>query len=77
MDKPIDPATPFAEVYQSFFDDLALDGTKPTNRPGAIAHARLSFPGLIGAHYPTRRGRHGATQFPPARRPNTVAIPSR
>ena len=30
MDKPADPTTPFAEVYQSFFDDLALEGTKPT-----------------------------------------------
>ena len=30
MDKPADPATPFAEVYQSFFDDLALEGTKPS-----------------------------------------------
>jgi len=30
MDKPADPATPFGEVYQSFFDDLALKGTKPT-----------------------------------------------
>ena len=30
MDKPADPATPFGEVYQSFFDDLALEGTKPT-----------------------------------------------
>jgi hypothetical protein len=28
MDKPADPATPFGEVYQSFFDDLALEGTK-------------------------------------------------
>ena len=26
MDKPADPATPFGEVYQSFFDDLALEG---------------------------------------------------
>jgi len=26
MDKPADPATPFAEVYQSFLDDLALEG---------------------------------------------------
>lgn len=30
MDKPADPATPFAEVYQAFFDDLALEGTNPT-----------------------------------------------
>jgi Site-specific recombinase XerD len=30
MDKPADPATPFAEVYQSFLDDLALEGTKPS-----------------------------------------------
>jgi site-specific recombinase XerD len=28
MDKPADPATPFGEVYQSFLDDLALEGTK-------------------------------------------------
>jgi len=26
MDEPADPATPFAEVYQSFLDDLALEG---------------------------------------------------
>ena len=26
MDKPADPATPFAAVYQSFLDDLALEG---------------------------------------------------
>jgi hypothetical protein len=32
MDKPADPATPFAEVYQSFFDDLALEGTKRERR---------------------------------------------
>ena len=30
MDKPADPATPFAEVYQSFLDDLAKEGTKPS-----------------------------------------------
>jgi site-specific recombinase XerD len=30
MDKPADPATPFAEVYQSFLNDLALEGTKPS-----------------------------------------------
>ena len=30
MDKPADPATPFGQVYQSFLDDLALEGTKPT-----------------------------------------------
>jgi hypothetical protein len=30
MDKPADPATPFAEVYQSFLDDLALEGRKPS-----------------------------------------------
>jgi hypothetical protein len=30
MDKPADPATPFAEVYQSFLDDPALEGTKPS-----------------------------------------------
>ena len=30
MDKPADPATPFGEVYQAFFDDLTLEGTKPT-----------------------------------------------
>ena len=29
MDKPADPATPFREVYQAFFDDLASEGTKP------------------------------------------------
>ena len=26
MDKPADPATQFGEVYQSFLDDLALEG---------------------------------------------------
>ncbi len=30
MDKPADPATPFDEVYQSFLDDLALEGRKPS-----------------------------------------------
>ncbi len=30
MDKPVDPATPFGEVYQAFLDDLALEGTRPT-----------------------------------------------
>jgi hypothetical protein len=30
MDKPADPATPFGEVYQSFLDDLAPEGTKPS-----------------------------------------------
>ena len=30
MDKPADPASPFGEVYQSFLDDLALEGTKPS-----------------------------------------------
>ena len=30
MDKPADPATPFAEVYQSFLDDLATKGRKLT-----------------------------------------------
>ena len=30
MDKPADPATPFDEVYQSFLDDLALEGIKPS-----------------------------------------------
>jgi hypothetical protein len=30
MDKPADPATPFGEVYQSFLDDLALEGLKPS-----------------------------------------------
>ena len=30
MDKPADPATPFGEVYQSFLDDLAKEGTKPS-----------------------------------------------
>jgi hypothetical protein len=30
MDKPADPATPFAEVYQAFYDDLAKEGTKPS-----------------------------------------------
>ncbi len=28
MDKPADPATPFAEVYQSFLDDLVPHGRK-------------------------------------------------
>jgi excisionase family DNA binding protein len=27
MDKPADPATPFAEVYQAFFDDLVAHST--------------------------------------------------
>jgi hypothetical protein len=30
MDKPADPATPFAEVYQAFLADLATEGTKPS-----------------------------------------------
>jgi site-specific recombinase XerD len=30
MDKPADPATPFAEVYQAFYIDLAREGTKPS-----------------------------------------------
>jgi hypothetical protein len=30
MDKPAAPATPFAQVYQSFLDDLALQGAKPS-----------------------------------------------
>ncbi len=30
MDKPADPAAPFGEVYQSFLDDLALEGLKPS-----------------------------------------------
>jgi len=30
MDKPADPSTPFAEVYQSFLDDLVTEGTKPS-----------------------------------------------
>lgn len=30
MDKPADPATPFAEVYQSFQDDLVKYGRKPS-----------------------------------------------
>jgi hypothetical protein len=30
MDKPADPETPFAQVYQAFLDDLALEGTKAT-----------------------------------------------
>jgi len=30
VDKPADPATPFDEVYQSFLDDLALEGRKPS-----------------------------------------------
>jgi hypothetical protein len=45
MDKPADPATPFGEVYQSFLDDLAPEGTEPTIGKGgpelsaeAIAH---------------------------------------
>ena len=28
MDKPADPATPFAEVYQAFLADLANEGLK-------------------------------------------------
>ena len=28
MDKPADPTTPFAEVYQAFLDDLVLEGIK-------------------------------------------------
>ena len=31
MDKPADPATLFAEVYQSFLDVLVLHGRKPRN----------------------------------------------
>ena len=30
MYKPADPATPFGEVYQSFLDNLALEGLKAT-----------------------------------------------
>ncbi len=30
MDNPADPATPFGEVYQSFLDDLATEGRKPS-----------------------------------------------
>ena len=30
MDQLADPATPFAKVYQSFLDDLALHGRKPS-----------------------------------------------
>lgn len=30
MDKPADPATSFTEVYQAFFADLAMEGTKHT-----------------------------------------------
>jgi hypothetical protein len=34
MDKLADPATPFAEVYQWFHDDLALEGIKPSTIHG-------------------------------------------
>ena len=30
MDMPADPATPFAEVYQSFYADLTKEGTTPS-----------------------------------------------
>ena len=30
MDKPALPATPFREVYQAFFADLAREGRKPS-----------------------------------------------
>ena len=30
MDTPADPATPLEEVYQAFFDDLAIHSTKPS-----------------------------------------------
>ena len=33
MDKPADPATPFGEVYQSFYDDLAKEGHQALDHP--------------------------------------------
>jgi len=39
MDKPADPETPFTEVYQSFLDDLAVEGIKPST----IHHTALGF----------------------------------
>ena len=33
MDKPADPATPFSEVYQAFYDDLARRSASPNRRP--------------------------------------------
>ena len=30
MDKPADPETPFAEVYQAFYAELTREGTKPS-----------------------------------------------
>src|SRR4051794_7562052 len=40
MDKPADPATPFGEVYQSFLDDLALEGTKGLDDPSLLVQHR-------------------------------------
>ena len=40
MDKPADAATAFGEVYQSFLDDLALEGLKPTTIAPILQAAR-------------------------------------
>ena len=41
MDKPADPATPLAEVYQSFLDDLARAGSQPSYPPTQPCGTRM------------------------------------
>jgi hypothetical protein len=44
MDKPADPATPFGEVYQSFLDDLALEGLCRTPHDLALSLWAAALP---------------------------------
>jgi hypothetical protein len=53
MDKPANPATPFGEVYQAFYDDLVKQGTKPP----VVGRPRQSEPNLADELEPHVRGR--------------------
>ena len=69
MDKPADPATPFGEVYQSFLDDLALEGLKPST-----IHLSLNqFP--KGPLCRTRVVDDRAFKVEPHRRPPLEVVP--
>ena len=56
MDKPADPATPFREVYQAFYTDLAQEGTKSST----IARSRYNGSASdLPAELPRPRQRQG------------------
>ena len=55
MDKPADRATPFAEVYQAFFNDLERDGRDQLSTVDSPGAPTLPHPSRASGPHPSRR----------------------